>query len=233
MLVLALDTSHQAGGAALVRGEQILAELLLNLPVTHSRRLLDALDFVLERAGVAKGELQGLAVTLGPGFFTGLRIGLATAQGLALGLGIQVAGVSSLRLLARAAVGSKGTIWAVADARRGLVYAAAFAPGPKGLKRLLPDTALSPERLAGLIEPPALLLGQGARLYAGRLLAPGVELAPAWSDLPRPGLLGLMGARRLARGQGLGPGELRPRYCRPSDAEIRFGLPLDQYRILD
>jgi len=233
MLVLALDTSHQAGGAALAQGDRILAEVLLDVPVTHSRRLLGVLDFILEQAGVEREQLQGLAVTLGPGYFTGLRIGLATAQGLALGLGLKVAGVSSLRLLAQAAAPGRDPVWAVADARRGLVYAAAFSPEAKGLKRLLPDTALAPARLAELIQPPALLLGQGARLYAQELVKPGVELAPAWSDLPRPGLLALMGARRLARGQGLDPGELKPRYCRPSDAEIRFGLPLDQYRILD
>lgn len=231
MLVLAIDTSHQAGGAALAREGRILGEVSLNPAVTHSRRLLAALDFLLERSETSRTDLEGLAVTLGPGYFTGLRIGLATVQGLALALDLPTAGVSTLRLLAEGAALRAGVIWAAADARRGLLYAAPFEAGPDGLKRLAADAALSPERLAGLIQAPALLAGEGAWAYADQLLADGVELAPAWAGLPRPGLLALIGERRLEQGRGLDPALLKPRYCRPSDAEVRFGLPLDGYNL--
>jgi tRNA threonylcarbamoyladenosine biosynthesis protein TsaB len=233
VLVLALDTCGRAGGAALAREGAIAGEVLLSTAATHSRRLMASVDFLLEAAGAARAELGGLAVTVGPGYFTGLRIGLATACGLALGLGLPAAGVSSLRLIAAGAARPGVTTWAVTDARRGLVYAAPFGLGPRGLERRGEDTALAPERLAPLIQAPALLAGDGARAHAEVLAGPGVELAPAWADLPRPGLLALIGAERLARGQGVAAEGLAARYVRPSDAEVRFGLPLEDYRLVE
>lgn len=233
MAILAIDTAQSAGGLALARQGRLLGELVIDSPTTHSRRLLNSLEFLLEQCGLGRGDLEGLAVTLGPGFFTGLRIGLASAQGLALALDLPLAGFSCLRLLAAGLAGARGVVWAVADARRGLVYAAPFLANADGLERLDQDAAYSPARLAPLLKPPSTLVGAGARLYASELLGPGLELAPALADLPRPGLLALLGQQRLAQGQGLRPEALQPRYCRPSDAEVRFGLPLDQYRLLE
>jgi tRNA threonylcarbamoyladenosine biosynthesis protein TsaB len=230
--VLALDTSLSGGGAALASEGRVLAQARLEPGPGFSRRLLPAVEEVLARAGVQRGDLRGLAVTLGPGFFTGLRVGIATAQGMALGLGLPVAGVSSLRLLAEAAPPEAETIWALADARRGLLYAAAFRRQGGVLARLAPDMAISAQRLAGRLSPPALLLGPGARLLGPEHLAPGLELAPPGLDHPDPGRLALLGEHRLARGEGSAPHQLRPRYCRPSDAEVRFGLPLDDYQLV-
>ncbi len=233
MTVLAIDTAQAPLGLALARDGRVLGELLTTAATTHSRRLLPALDFLLDQCGLAKSDLTGLAVSLGPGFFTGLRIGLASAQGLALGLDLPVAGVSSLRLLAAGPETGDGLVWAVADARRGLVYAAPFQREGGQLTRLEPDAALSPPRLAEQLRAPAWLVGAGARLYADQLLGPGLSLAPAIHDQPRPGLLALIGEERLAQGQGLPPEAVRPRYCRPSDAEVRFGLPLEGYRLIE
>lgn len=232
MLVLAIDTALKGGGVALARDGELLAESFWQVGSTHSRLLLPAIANLLETAGESRQSLEGVAVCAGPGYFTGLRIGLASAQGLALGLGIMACPVSSLRLLALGAASHQGVIWAVADARRGLVYAAPFRSGPAGLQRLAPDAAMSPERLAVAIEPPALLVGDGARLYGAELTAPGAVLAPAAFDLPRPAHLALLGARRLAEGRGVLPQSLAARYCRPSDAEVRFGLPLDEYNLV-
>jgi tRNA threonylcarbamoyladenosine biosynthesis protein TsaB len=231
-VILALDTCLAGGGAALAQVGRVLAQALLEPGPGFSRRLLPAIEEVMRRAGAARSELSGLAVTIGPGFFTGLRVALATAQGLALGLGLPVAGVSSLRLLAEAAPKGERTVWALADARRGLLYAARFEQHGQDFARREADMAITPERLLPLLAPPALLLGPGARLIDPAELAPGLELAPAELDQPSPGLLALIGARRLAAGQGLAPHQLRPRYCRPSDAEVRFGLPLDDYRLV-
>lgn len=234
MPTLALDTAFQAGGVALAQGDRLLGELLQNSAATHSRRVLAAVDFLLGQLGQTRGAIDGLAVTVGPGYFTGLRIGLATAQGLALGLGAPLVGVSTLRLLAQnLAVGAGGLIWALADARRGLLYAACFRDEPGGLTRLEDDMAISPQRLLPLLRPPAVLVGGGARLLAEAHLAEGLRLAPRWADLPRPGLLALLGAERLAAGLGRPPEAVRARYCRPSDAEVRFQLPLDEYRLIE
>lgn len=234
MLVLALDTATQAGGAALAEDGKLIGEVMLSSDATHSRRLLGVVEFLLQGAGRSRLDLDGIAVTMGPGYFTGLRIGLATAQGLALGLDLPVAAVSTLRLLAASVVRPGVTIWAVLDARRGLVYAAPFRwENGGGLERLDEDAAMSPQRLAADIQGPALLVGDGARVYADDLAGPEREQAPEWASLPRPGLLALFGIARIESGQGLKPEEVLSRYCRPSDAEIRFGLPLDEYRLLD
>ena len=207
--------------------------MCLNSSETHTRRLLPLVDGLLARCKVERSHLEGLGVGVGPGFFTGLRIGLASAQGLALGLGLPCHGVSSLRLLAQAQCAFRGKIWAVADARRGLVYAAPFVSGPEGVERLDQDAAMTPERLAGMIEPPALLVGSGARVHWQALAAPGLEIAPSWADYPRPGLLALIAEKALGQGRGVPPELLSARYVRPSDAEVKFGLPLDEYRLLD
>ena len=233
MTLLALDTAVKPAGAALAQDGAILAEMHLAVKQTPSRQLLDSIDFLMQKCGLEMARLDGLAVTLGPGYFTGLRIGLATAQGLALGLGIPCAGVSTLRVLAEGVKHVPGDIWAVADARRGLVYAAKFSSDGNSLARQCPDAAMSIERLAKEVSGPALLVGDGAKLCMDRLAGSGARLAAEWAAIPRAGLLALLGEERLARGQGLAPHELKPRYLRPSDAEIRFGLPLDEYRLLD
>jgi tRNA threonylcarbamoyladenosine biosynthesis protein TsaB len=236
MLTLAIDTSFVPVSLALARDGQVLGEMVTQAPINHSQCLLPDLEFLLARCQVGRREVGGLAVALGPGYFTGLRTGLATVQGLALGWGVAVAGVSSLRLLAQGCLpglAEGATVWAVADARRGLVYAAPFAMELGRLARQDEDAAFAPARLAERLAAPALLAGGGARLHAGTLLRPGLELAPAWADLPRPGLLALLGQERLLAGEGLPPERIKPRYCRPCDAEVRFGLPLDEYRLIE
>ena len=233
MAVLALDTSIKPAGAALAKEGRILAEVHLMASRTPSRQLLPGIDFLLQTCGLSRTDLTGLAVSLGPGYFTGLRIGLATAQGLALGLGLECAGVSTLRLLAEGVKSQQGLIWAITDARRGLVYAAPFKSDGNSLKRLAPDAAMSLPRLAKETGGPALLVGDGAPLGLDELSGRGMRLAPDWAGIPRAGLLALIGEERLRAGQGAGPEDLKPRYLRPSDAEIRFGLPLDGYRLLE
>lgn len=233
MLSVALDTCFQAGGVALAEDGRLLGETMLNADTTHSRRLLAAVDYLLEQTGKQREDIDGVAVTKGPGFFTGLRIGLATAQGLALGLDAPLVGISSLRLLAHGAAVRDGLVWGLGDARRGLLYAACFRASGWELERVTEhDFAVSPENLLPMLEAPATLVGPGARLL-GQGLAEGFVLAPEWMDLPRPGLLALIGQDRLARGEGAAPEEVRPSYCRPSDAEVRFGLPMDDYHIVE
>ncbi|MCF8065028.1 MAG: tRNA (adenosine(37)-N6)-threonylcarbamoyltransferase complex dimerization subunit type 1 TsaB [Desulfarculaceae bacterium] len=231
-MILALDTSLAAGGVALADGSRVLAQAMLKPGPGDSRRLLPAIQKIMTQAGASRSDLTGLAVTIGPGFFTGLRVALATAQGLALGLNLPVAGVSSLRLLAANAPAGRRTVWALADARREMLYAACFAQDGEAFQRREEDMAITPERLLPLLKPPALLLGPGARLLDPADLAPGLDLAPVSCDLPSPGLLALIGGRRLAQGKGLAPHQLRPRYCRPSEAEVRFGLPMDDYHLV-
>src|SRR4030042_5361117 len=99
MKVLGIDTSTSCGSVGLIDDESIISEYLLNIPVTHSERLLGAIELILKEARFAIGDLDGGAIALGPGSFTGLRIGVGTVKGLAFATGKPVAGVSLLALL--------------------------------------------------------------------------------------------------------------------------------------
>jgi len=124
-LILALETSGETGGLALYRG-RLLAEVTLSGALTYSRRLLPALDFLLRQLGLDLSGIEALAVSVGPGSFTGLRIGLATAKALALVLKRPLVGVETLAALAAQVPESPLPVCAVLDARRGELYAALY-----------------------------------------------------------------------------------------------------------
>ena len=128
MKILAFDTSTFTASAAVLDGRDVLAESSAVLRATHSERLLPLVDEVLARSGVPLDAIERIAVGVGPGSFTGVRLGLATAKGLALATGIPLVGVTSLAALAASAWCHEGPLLATIDARRDEVYAAFFLP---------------------------------------------------------------------------------------------------------
>ena len=201
MLVLGIESSTTQGGVAVVGEDRLLCECVLNVEVTHSERLLPAIDRALSDARISLEELGGIAVSIGPGSFTGLRIGLSTVKGLA-----------------------RWQVCPVLDARKQEVYAALFRHGRDGLVRVMDDTALTPEALCGLIRRPTLFLGDGAEVYAGLFrerLGEWMLLPPLASRGARPACVAELGRVRLLRGERDEPESLVPRYLRPSEAEIR------------
>lgn len=195
MLILAFDTATDRATSAIVGDGEVLGER-----VSRASTLLEDVDALLRQAGAHAGDIDTLAVGLGPGSFTGTRIGLATARGLAIALDVRVAGVSTLDALAAGAPGAL----AVIDARRGEV----FVPGP----RVLPPAGLA-------VRPGALCVGDGAVRYRGLLEAAGAVVPPDEDErhLPRARFHAL-----LAR--DFGPAELaEPIYVRLPDAERALG----------
>jgi len=227
---VAIDTSMGGVGVAAARGDEPPAEMFV--PGLRAQQALGALEEVLKGVGADRREIKAVVACVGPGFFTGLRVGLALAKGLGVGLGVELVGVGSLEAIAAGLGLGKGRVWVVADARRGLVYAGCYELTGTLPRVLEPDLAATPARLAPLMQPPAIVVGTGARMYWEQLGRQGLELAPAWAELPRPAVLLELGRMRLAEGGAVEPGELKARYCRPSDAEERFGLPLDGYNLL-
>src|SRR5690242_19383342 len=126
MRVLALETSTLAGGVALMDGERLVAEYVLDVGVTHSERLLAVIDRVLADARWAPRDLEGLAVSIGPGSFTGLRVGVSTVKGLAWALGLPIAAVPTLDAMAAAVPSSAWPVCPILTARRGEVYASLY-----------------------------------------------------------------------------------------------------------
>jgi tRNA threonylcarbamoyladenosine biosynthesis protein TsaB len=173
MTLLTIETSTPAESVAVVRDGAVLAELTESVGRGHTGSLLRAVDEVLGRAGMAAVDLDAVAVALGPGRFSGLRVGLATAKGLAAVTGVPVVPVGTLPALAESVRPREGLVATLLDARRGEVYGALFRLG-KGRERLLPDTAASPRGMLEMIVreaggEPVMLAGGGAPLCEAEL----------------------------------------------------------------
>lgn len=224
-LVLAIETASPCGGVAIV-GENVLGEIVLASPETHSKRLLLACSYLLERLGLKLEDLSALAVSIGPGSFTGLRIGLATAKGLHFATGLPLVGVETLRALASNALLFPGLICPALDARRGQIYTALYKPENEDLKEILPPSLLPPEKLIPYLKGPVLFLGDGAQKFAPlfeEALGEGFRLAPAHLAHPRPSAVGFIGRKRVLSGKLDDPLKLLPLYLRPSEAELKRG----------
>ncbi len=228
-LILSIDTSTPCSSVALTAGTrkngEVVAALSLTGKVTHSRRLLSAIDWIMQESGVAWPEMRGIAVSLGPGSFTGLRIGMATAKGLAAAAEKVLLGVSTLDSLAAKCVTNR-LICSLLDARKKEVYAAFYRCNNDGLSDRIGDpVVLTPASLAAGINEPVLLVGDGARVYGDVLQAILQEkcmIAPAALHEPSAASLGMLAGELLERGLILDVAEGVPMYVRSSDAELNL-----------
>ncbi len=224
MLVLALDTALQSCSAAVLSRNETLAARRLPLEKGHAEHLAVLVAETAAEAGVALKDLDRVGVVVGPGGFTGVRVGLAFARALALGTAIEVVGVTTMQALAETIFERQGREKAVApviDARRGQVYAALY--GADGAEWLAPFAATPVEAgdrigqataargMAGTTEDPAAILaGSGARLIAG---APG-----HWRLTDEPTQIDPVTLARLAAAARKPDGPPAPLYLRPPDA---------------
>ncbi len=214
-LCLGIDTATARTGLALLDGDRVVAALDFHRRVSPSRMLLPMLRATLDAAGLQLADLGGLAVTVGPGGFTGIRVGLATARALAEACDRPLAGVSSLAALAASAPPSGRPVAAWLDAGRREVYAGLYRDG----EPLLEEQVAPPDKiLAGLPSGPVCFIGDGATAYA-RHIAARPEARPEDEIQVMPACLAVatarLGAALLARGR---PETPRPRYLRPPDA---------------
>jgi tRNA threonylcarbamoyladenosine biosynthesis protein TsaB len=223
-LILSIETSTGCGSIALTRGERLLAEATAQPEVTHSRRLLGTVSWLMQAAGVVWSDLDGIAVSLGPGSFTGLRIGMAAAKGLAMAAGVPLLGVETLDALALSCSAVTERICPVLDARKQEVYAAMYQPGQDGYPlRLTDDQALRPEILVNMIDRPTVLAGPAVAVY-GELFKENtfIRVLPAPLAHPRGLYVGLLACRQLAAGRELDSATAAPKYVRASEAEISW-----------
>ena len=222
--ILAIETALATGGVALVTRSRVIAERLLDVRVTYSERLLPSIEAMLADASLGFGDLSGIAVSVGPGSFTGLRIGIATAQGLALATGLPLVSVGTLEALAWSAWAPGGTVACALDARRGEVYGAVFRfTGDGVLVTLLAPAALAPADFAArLLDVKAgVLVGPGASLVLPHLGVPSAWLlAPPHLLAPRPAAVGALGLDALRSGQSVLPERLTAHYLRPPAARV-------------
>ena len=228
-LILSMDTATPCSAVALTSGTRkdgsVVASLSLTGKVTHSRRLLKAVDYLLQEAGLSWPQIDGIGVSLGPGSFTGLRIGMATAKGLAAAAGKALIGIPSLDSLA-AKCSTSRLICALIDARKKEVYTALYRCTDEGLVERVGDIkAIAPEELGGLITEPVLMIGDGAVLYADlikEMLGELVLFAPAMLHELSAASLGMLAGEKLVAGEVLDVAEAEPLYIRSSDAELNL-----------
>ncbi len=175
----------------------------------------------LARAGLDIRDVEAVAVSIGPGSFTGLRIGLGLAKGIAFAGGLPLAAVPTLDALAHVAEAPSGAaVCAALDARRREVYAALFRVGPAGdPRRLGPDEALAPAALAARLPGGTILVGDAGEAYPDAFGA-GVIRRPFVTHHPRGGVVARLGARLLAAGAAVDLGTVEPFYVRPAEAEL-------------
>jgi tRNA threonylcarbamoyladenosine biosynthesis protein TsaB len=222
--LLGLDTSTAASAACVVRTDGEVFEVApdpeaLSAKPAHARELMPAVAAVMERAGLGYGDLEAIAVGVGPGTFTGLRIGIATARALASANGLEVRPVSSLAALAAGIEAEEAapSLLAAIDAKRGEVFAAEYAPGGK---RRWGPLALPPEQLAERVRAAGnapLAAGDGSLRFRGVLEAAGIRVMP---DESRAHVVRALHVCRLAAAvPGVAPQAVLPDYLRAPDAK--------------
>lgn len=226
MMILGIDTSTRCGSVGLINETEVVSEYLLNIPVTHSERLLEAVGLILKEADCLMQDLDGWAISLGPGSFTGLRIGVSTVKGLAYATQKPVAGVSSLDALASQISPTPYLICPVLDARKGEVYAAFYRYDETNLLRKNSDyQAMKPEDLVEKIEEKVIFVGDGVKTYGDYLknALSSFALFPNPSlHLPHGSTVARLGSELLRKGQSLDVNAFIPIYVRPSEAELKW-----------
>jgi tRNA threonylcarbamoyladenosine biosynthesis protein TsaB len=233
--LLAVETAGAPTGVAVLEGERVLAELEGEAGASHAAALLPAVERALAEARLGLDAIEAFALAIGPGSFTGLRIGLATLKAFALGTGKLLAPVPTLAALAWPLRAPGVTVVACLDARRGELYAAGFRAGADAASLVpapeLPESVWKPEAIAARIEGPCLLAGEGIEAVRDALAAAGradVRLAVPADRRPRAAVVGVLGARMLARGEGRPAEGVVPRYLRRAEAEAhRTGQALE------
>lgn len=234
MLTLALECATKTIGIALLDGEDVRAEIYLSLGRHHAEVLLPAIDRLFLLTGLTPEAVDLLACTVGPGSFTGLRIGVSTVKGLALAMGKPIVGVSTLEALAMNAIPFARLICPMLDARKSQVYTGIYRMGPDGLLSAVKSEKLADvdRFLAELGHEETIFLGDGA-LRHEKLIR---ETGKRWTILGESGrqrlmasAVGRIGLQRYRSGDSVNALTLTPRYLRLSEAETNCGPRAPRY----
>lgn len=244
MKILAIDTSTMLGGIAITDDSLgLIAEVRLNVKSTHSERLMTEIDHILTQAGLTLSDMDVFAVAIGPGSFTGLRIGLSTVKGLSYATGKPIVSVPTLEALAWNFPYCNYPVCTMLDARKKEVYAALFKWDNNGFIRLIDEVAINVLELlkrfdenntlshpvnkgglGGLSHERVIFTGEGALLYRDKIIegmGGKAILAPHEKMIPSPANVASLGIKKAQEGKFSEPISLVPFYIRRSEAEIK------------
>jgi len=237
-MVLGIDTATAAASVALVEGGRLVLEEVRSAPKqskgrgNHAEILIPLVETVLNKAGLSLSDVSGFAVSIGPGSFTGLRIGLSTVKGLAYGCKMPVVGISTLLAVAARVTDWNGLVCPFLDARKKEVYAALFRKRAGKLERLTQDLVSPADEIIRRIElldspEPCLFIGDGARVYENLITGALGErgLSTLGESFPSTAYaVAKLGEEKFNRREFDSPGPLIPLYIRPSEAELKKSL---------
>lgn len=227
MIVLGIDTSTVVSSVCLGTQSGPLAHASLAAAQSHAEFLAPAIDFCLRHSGTEMRQVAGVAVGVGPGLYTGMRVGLATARSLAHALRLPCVGLASLDLVAFDArwLRPDRIVCPVLDARRGELFWAVYRPAQGGVQRVTDFRVGPPERLAGELEAMAenaLCVGDGALAHRGLLESAGAVVGSAGNAYPDARSLVELAVPRFLREETQRPEEVQPIYLRSADARISW-----------
>jgi tRNA threonylcarbamoyladenosine biosynthesis protein TsaB len=225
MRILAADTSTSINTVAVCDDERILAETIVDCGRGHSERLINTVDWVLAEAGLGLDDLDALAVSIGPGSFTGVRVGVATWKGLALGKRLPLVPVPTLDAMTRLSAFPNGLVCPLLDARMKEVYGAIYRFGAGEREKLTEDRVCPIDALLDEIEDKGLqplVLGNGASLYRDRIRErlPHATFAPGICAVPRASAVAMEALDLIAHGVCTVAADVSPVYLRQSQAEM-------------
>jgi tRNA threonylcarbamoyladenosine biosynthesis protein TsaB len=244
MKILAIETSTMLGGIAIVDDlSGMIAEVRLNVKSTHSERLMTEIDHALKQAGLKVSEIDVFAVSIGPGSFTGLRIGLSTVKGISYVSGKPVVTVPTLEALAWNFPYCRYPVCTMLDARKKEVYSALFKWENEDFIRVIDDVSIRVDRLLGRINENSPLLppigkrgkkrfsdekivftGEGSLIYRDKItevMGDRAIFATADKMVPSPANVAIIGINKARKGEFSEPVSLVPFYLRKSEAEIK------------
>ncbi len=224
MKLLAVETSSKTASVALVSEEKLLGEFTVQTKFTHSQSLLPMVDQMLKQAGVSITEIDGFAASMGPGSYTGLRIGIAAVKAFGFALNKPVYGVETLMAMIDQANEKMGILLALVDARRNRVYVAGIQRDCNGERVVLPQQAMEVEYLIAWIaeqSEPVYLMGEGAVRYQEELQTaqPSPQFLSARYATPTARTIAWQAFERLKRGEVADPDQLVPSYLAKTQAE--------------
>ena len=224
MIIMAIDTSAKAASVCLAQEDKIIGTYFVNTAFTHSQTLMPMAEQLCKNTGVSFEEIEAVAVNAGPGSFTGVRIGVAAAKGLAFERDLPCVSVSTLESMAYNLLGCDGVVCAVMDARCSQVYNAMFRVKGNNIERLCDDRAISLTDLQldlKKYDEPVTLVGDGAEISFGFLekSLSDVRLAPMNRRIQTASSVALAALERVRNGGTLSAAELMPVYLRLPQAQ--------------
>jgi len=225
MRILGIETSTKTGSVAVVTEQGVVAQYTLNIEVTHSERLMSTVDRVLKDTGLTIADLDGFAVAIGPGSFTGLRIGLATVKGLAFSTNKPVAAVPTLQALAWNLPFATYPICPMLDARKNEVYAGLYKFEGTNLMQMLAERTILIKELGVHLPGAILFTGEGSHLYREQIVqqfGARAVFAPRSAIVPSAAAVAEIGMNMIQTGTQPDPDGLIPLYIRRPEAEVAW-----------